>query len=139
MARGNIFGYETYMIQDEGFRNVMENGRCIGFQLRMRIANYRGYILSQVEDIRINVDGEWIPRDDIRFRLDGRTYRLDEMESVVDDRWELRQVATITCLKPGGLKPGEHTITAEEHIRASYIPMIAAANLTRTLRLEQEA
>ncbi len=135
MARGNVFGYETYMICDEGFRNVMEGGKCIGFQLQMRIANYRGYILSQIEDIRINVDGEDIPRKDIRFAIGGKTYTLDEMESVVDNRWEILQVATVTCLKPGGLAPGAHTIHAEEHIRASYIPMIAASSLTKTLEL----
>jgi hypothetical protein len=133
MARGNVFGYGTYMIQEDGFRNVEENGRCIGFQLRMRLANYRGYILSQIEDIRVNVDGEQIPRENIRFSLGKKSYTLDEMENVVDDRWELLQVATVTCLKPGGLAAGEHTVTAEEHIRASYIPMLAVAQLTKRL------
>ena len=135
MAAGNVFGYGSYMICDDGFRNVEENGRQIGFQLQMRLANYRGYLLSQIEDIRISVDGEAIPRKDIRFAIGGKTYTLDEMEEVVDNRWELRQVATVTCLKPGGLKAGEHEISAEEHIRASYIPMLAVARLTRTLRL----
>ena len=27
MARGNVFGYGTYMISDEGFRNVEEGGK----------------------------------------------------------------------------------------------------------------
>jgi hypothetical protein len=136
MARGNVFGYETYMIGDKGFKNVVENGKCVGFQLQMRIANYRGYLLSQIEDIRISVDGEAIPRAAIRFSVGGKTYTLDEMETVVDTRWELLQAATVTCLKPGGLAPGPHTIAAEEHIRASYIPMIAASHLTKTLTLE---
>lgn len=135
MAAGNVFGYGSYMICDEGFRNVDEHGKRIGFQLQMRLANYRGYLLSQIEDIRISVDGEAIPRKDIRFAIGGKSYTLDEMEEVVDNRWELRQVATVTCLKPGGLAGGEHEISAEEHIRASYIPMVAVARLTRTLRL----
>jgi|ERR1700756_784927 hypothetical protein len=135
MAQGNVFGYGTYMICDDGFRNVVENGRVIGFQLNMRLANYRGYILSQIEDIRISVDGESIPRDDIRFTIGGRTYTLKQMEEVVDNRWELRQIATVTCLKPGGLKAGEHEVAAEEHIRASYIPMVAVARLTKKVSL----
>jgi Domain of unknown function (DUF6379) len=136
MAMGNVFGYGSYMLCDDGFHNVEENGKPIGFQLRMRLANYRGYLLSQIEDIRISVDGEVIARQDIRFSIGGKTYTLDEMEEVVDNRWELRQVATVTCLKAGGLKAGEHEISAEEHIRASYIPMVAVARLTRTLRLQ---
>ena len=135
MAQGNVFGYGTYMICDDGFRNVVENSRVVGFQLNMRLANYRGYLLSQIEDIRISVDGEPIPREDIRFCIGGRTYTLKQMEEVVDNRWELRQVATVTCLKAGGLEPGEHEVTAEEHIRASYIPMTAVARLTKRLTL----
>jgi hypothetical protein len=135
MAMGNVFGYSSYMICDDGFRNVEENGKRVGFQLQMRLANYRGYLLSQIEDIRISVDGEAIPRGDIRFSIGGKTYTLDEMEEVIDNRWELRQVATVTCLKPDGLAAGMHEISAEEHIRASYIPMVAVARLTRTLRL----
>src|SRR5215831_15980698 len=77
-AQGNVFGYGTYMICDDGFRNVLENGRTIGFQLHMRLANYRGYLLSQIEDIRIAVDGQPIPRCDIRFSVGGRTYTLEE-------------------------------------------------------------
>jgi hypothetical protein len=135
MAGGNVFGYGAYMICGHGFRNVQENGQCIGFQLRMRIANYRGYLLSQIEDIRISVDGTPVARDSIRFSVGGKTYTLDEMENVTDNRWELRQEAIVTCLKPGGLTPGAHEISAEEHIRASYIPMTAVARLTKTLIL----
>src|SRR6267143_5306460 len=115
------------MICDEGFCNVEENGKRVGFQLGMRIANYRGYLLSQIEDIRISVDGGAIARSDIRFSIGGRTYTLDQMETVVDNRWELRETAVVTCLKAGGLVPGKHEISAEEHIRASYIPMVAVA------------
>jgi len=135
MARGNFFGYETYMICEHGFRNVERDGKRVGFELAMRIGNYRGYLLSQIEDIRISVDGVRIPRADIRFSIGGKTYTLDEMESVVDNRWELSQVAQVTCLKPGGLSPGEHEISVEEHIRASYIPMTAVAYATKRVRL----
>jgi hypothetical protein len=135
MARGNVFGYETYMICDQGFSNVEQDGRVIGFQLNLRIANYRGYLLSQVEDIRVVVDGEAIPRNAMRVKFGAKEYTLDEMESVTDDRWELRQVASVTCLKPGGLKPGKHVVTVEEHIRASYIPFTAVAHATKTLLL----
>ena len=135
MSVKNVFGYGDYMLRDEGFCNVVEDGKTVGFQLHMRLANYRGYLLSQIEDIRISVDGEAVPRDAIRFSIGGKTYTLEQMETVVDNRWELRQVATVTCLKAGGLAPGMHEITAEEHIRASYIPVAAVASLSRQLTL----
>jgi hypothetical protein len=135
MARGNVFGYETYMICEDGFSNVEREGQILGFRVNMRIANYRGYILSQIEDIKIAVDGEPIPRSAMRIRFGAKEYTLDEMESVTDDRWELRQIASVTCLKPGGLKAGKHVIRAEEHIRASYLPFTAVAHSSKTLTL----
>jgi Domain of unknown function (DUF6379) len=136
MVPGNVFGYEFYMIQPDGFRNVKRAGEVIGFQLRLRLANYRGYILSQVEDVRVMVDDDRVARGDIRFGIENRSYRLDEMESATNDRWEILQVATVTCLKPGGLASGKHTLNVEEHVRASYIPMVAVASARRELTLE---
>jgi hypothetical protein len=135
MARGNVFGYETYMICEDGFSNVERHGQVVGFQLNLRIANYRGYVLSQIEDIKVIVDGESIAREAMRVRFGTKEYTLDEMESVTDDRWELRQVATVTCSRPGGLEAGKHVITVEEHIRASYIPFTAVAHATKSLML----
>jgi hypothetical protein len=135
MARGNVFGYETYMICEDGFSNVERHGQVIGFRVNLRIANYRGYVLSQIEDIKVAVDGEPIARDAMRVKFGAKEYTLDEMESVTDDRWELRQVASVTCLKPGGLEPGRHMVMVEEHIRASYIPFTAVAQATKTLTL----
>jgi hypothetical protein len=138
MASGNFFGYETYMICEDGFCNVEQEGRVVGFQVQLRLANYRGYVLSQIEDICINVDGVAIEREQLRFTVGGNTYTLAEMEDTVDDRWELRQVATLTCLQDGGLTPGTHALSVEEHVRASYIPMTARAFSTRTLLLETD-
>jgi len=132
---GNVFGYDIYMISEEGFCNVVENGKVIGFQLLMRLANYRGYILSQIEDIKINVDGLQIAREDISLRLGDRSYTLDEMADVVDERWEISQTAIVTCLLDDGLKPGVHEIKAEQHIRASYIPITAVSSVSKQLTL----
>jgi hypothetical protein len=62
MAVGNVFGYDTYMICDDTLRNIGENGQITGFALDLRIANYRGYLLSQIEDIRIRLGEEWMDR-----------------------------------------------------------------------------
>jgi hypothetical protein len=92
-------------------------------------------VLSQIEDIKVVVDDTPIAREAIRVKFGAKEYTLQEMESVTDDRWELRQVALVTCLKPGGLEPGKHVVTVEEHIRASYIPFTAVAHATKTLTL----
>jgi hypothetical protein len=123
------------MICDEGFSNIERHGRVVGFNLNLRIANYRGYLLSQIEDIKVSVDGEPIPREAMRVKFGSKEYTLAQMESVTDDRWELKQVASVTCLKRGGLAPGPHLVAVEEHIRASYLPFVAVAHASKTLTL----
>lgn len=135
MARGNFFGYDAYIICDNSLRNLTEGSEVIGFAVTLRIANYRGYLLSQVEDVRIEVDGQWIDRDALRFAVNGQQYTIPEMAHVTDNRWGILDRATLTCLVPGGLKPGLHEITVEEHIRASYIPMTAIAFASKILAL----
>lgn len=135
MARGNFFGYDAYIFSDSNLRNLVEDGEVVGFQLDVRIANYRGYLLSQIEDVRVEVDGQWIGRDQMRFAVNGREYRLAEMETVTDNRWGILDRATLTCLLPGGLAAGEHELTVEQHIRASYVPMTTIAFATKTLTL----
>jgi len=133
MARGNFFGYDAYIICDNSLKNIADGDDIVGFELTLRIANYRGYLLSQVEDVRIEVDGQWIERDALRFAVNGQQYTIAEMERVTDNRWGIRDRATLTCLVPGGLQPGPHEITVEEHIRASYVPMTAIAFATKTM------
>ena len=61
--------FEPYVICEQGFRNVSENGQVTGFQLRLRIANWRGLPLSLIEDVRVRVDGESFPRDAIQVAV----------------------------------------------------------------------
>ena len=136
MARGNFFGYDAYIICDNSLRNLSEGDEVIGFEVELRIANYRGYLLSQIEDVRISVDGNWVDRSQLRFAINGRQYTLPEMETVIDNRWGILDRATLTCLMPGGLSPGSHEITVEEHIRASYVPMTAIAFASKTLAMD---
>jgi len=133
MARGNFFGYDAYIITDNSLKNISDGAKVVGFEITLRIANYRGYLLSQIEDIRIEVDGAWIDRDRLRFSINGKQYALPEMACVTDNRWGILDRAVLTCLVPGGLQPGQHDITVEEHIRASYVPMTAIAFASKTM------
>lgn len=94
-----------------------------GFAFLGRLPYYRGLGLSMVEDIEVSVDGEAIPREQVRFSVRGKTYTLDEMETVYDNRWNFGEKATIIALN-GGLAPGKHTIGFGTRLRISYLPMV---------------
>jgi len=70
------------------------------------------------------VDGEAFKREDIRFTLEGDTFTLDEMETVITYRWKFGQFATVTVLKDGGLSKGQHHIKSTQTIAPSYMPVI---------------
>ena len=107
----------------------------LGFAFYGRLPYYRGLGLSMVEDIQITVDGESVAREDVRFHVRGKTYTLDEMETVYDDRWNFGEKAKIIAMKPGGLPAGEHTIGFAVRTRISYLPFVPTTKDTKVLAL----
>ena len=47
---------EKEVIQSVGFRNVKENGKITGFQIKVRLPYYRGIFLSQLRPGTLYVD-----------------------------------------------------------------------------------
>lgn len=127
--------FDQYMICEDGFQNVNENGAVIGFQFGARLPYYRGLGLSMVEDIAITVDGEAVPREQVLFSVRGRTWTLEQMESEIEERWEMGEVATLIVQRAGGLSSGEHKIELMEQLRISYLPFPSITRDAKMLRL----
>lgn len=108
----------------DAFQNEVVNGEIVGFSFEFKAQYYRGFTLSLIRDIRVNVDGEDMKREDIRFTVNDATFTMEEMRTVVDPdyRWEYGDFAKVTVLKPGGLAKGKHHIVAHQSIAPSYMP-----------------
>lgn len=126
---------DNKMICTEQFENFVEDGVVKGFAFLGRLPYYRGLGLSMVEDIQVTVDGEKIAREDVRFSVRGKTYTLDEMETVYDDRWNFGEKARIIALKPGGLAAGNHRIEFAVRMRVSYLPFVPTTRDSKDLAL----
>ena len=126
---------DNKMICTEQFENVVENGETIGFAFLGRLPYYRGLGLSMIEDIAVTVDGEAIARAEVRLSVRGKTYTLDEMESVYDDRWNFGEKARIIALKAGGLSAGTHKIEFAVRMRVSYLPFVPTTKDVKELAL----
>ena len=126
---------DNKMICTEGFENVVHEGKTVGFSFLGRLPYYRGLGLSMIENIAVTADGEEIARENIRFHVRGKTYTLDQMESVFDDRWNFGEKATIIALKDGGLAPGTHRIEFAVRMRVSYLPFVPTTKDSKELAL----
>ncbi len=127
--------FDKYIICEDLFKNVTENGKVIGFQFNTRLPYYRGLGISMVENLAVTVDSESFPRDAIQVTLHGNTYTLDQMEKEYDDRWEFGEKGTLTVLKPGGLSKGEHQVALVDQLRISYLPWPLIGKDRKTLTL----
>ncbi len=121
---------DQLMIVEDSLHNVEG-----GVALLARLPYYRGLGLSMIEDIQITIDGETVARADVRFTVRGKTYTLDEMETVYDNRWNFGEKALITALKPGGIAPGAHKLGLAVRYRVSYLPFVPTTSYTTEMKV----
>ena len=126
---------DNKMIVEGSLENYVEDGEVKGFQFLGRLPYYRGLGLSMIEDVAVTIDEEAIAREDIRIGLRDRTYTLDEMETVYDDRWNFGEKARIIVLKSGGLSSGKHAVTYSIRHRVSYLPFVPTTKDAKELAL----
>jgi hypothetical protein len=113
---------ERESIQSRGFRNVIEDGKIIGFQFRFRSLYYRGVWLSQLRPATVIVDGETFSGEQITWTIGGTTYEQVELAQHGDVNWPLLEPAVLTVRKPGGLSQGFHDIEVQYTYSSSYMP-----------------
>lgn len=113
---------DPYVIMNTGFKNVLERGNATGYQIDIRVPYYRGIFLSSVHSLELSVDGEKIPLDALKITVSGKTFTIPQMYEADSVRWGFGDPATLTVSRPGGLKPGIHSVQVAVVIRKSYLP-----------------
>ncbi|MCR4745979.1 MAG: DUF6379 domain-containing protein [Lachnospiraceae bacterium] len=106
------------------FKNKEIEGKVVGFSFETKAQYYRGITLSIVRDIKVTIDGEEVKREDVRFGVNGETFTLEEMRTVIDSdyRWEFGEYAEVSVMKDGGLSKGKHHLKVLQVIAPSYMP-----------------
>jgi len=113
---------EQELIQLRGFRNVIESGKIIGFQIPVRLTYYRGLWASMLRPATVTINGEIYSEKQIYWTIDGKKIEQDDLETDVNTHWNSRDVALLTIRKEGGLEPGLYQVEVVYDFSSSYLP-----------------
>lgn len=114
--------YEYQLIQSSGFRNHGPEGARTGFEVRLRLPNYRGMRLSLLDGVDVTVDGEYFGHEGNSLILHDRIYDLEAIRNATTVRWAMGEPASVLVPKTGGLLPGIHRLRVAARVRAPYFP-----------------
>lgn len=114
--------FDKYIIDAASVANTGPADAPTGFSFTTKLGYYRGLGLSMVEDLKVSIDGQDLPRAAITFNEGPGPLTLDEMETAFDRRWPFGAPATVTVALPGGFPKGEHTLALQQRLRISYMP-----------------
>ncbi len=128
--------FDNNVFIDGTCKNVEENGKIIGYEMKTHITYYRGIPLSMVNYIKVSVDGVEVPSENIRIAVDEYDwFTLEEMKTVSSIKWEYGTPATIRVLQEGGLSAGEHDVKLTVCTRTAYIPIPLEGVMTRKVTI----
>jgi hypothetical protein len=85
-----------------------------GIAVSVQLPWYRSLWLSAVDDVAASVDGVAVPKEDLRFELQGRSYRIDELP----DQWE---TLWFVADRPDVVIPLDHTPSAGEKLTVEVV------------------
>ena len=100
-----------------------------GLALRLTIPWYRSLWLSSVTSLALTIDGEEIAQDDLRFELDGHSYRLDELPEQSETLWFLQQHPLLIVRRESPVALGEtHDVLLVGQLRLPYMQIAPGEN-----------
>jgi hypothetical protein len=119
---------EKEEIQERGFRNVLEKGTVVGFQVPFRLTTYRGLWLSQLTEATVTVNGEKFEGEQITWVIHGKTFLQKELPNNSNFHWSPLEPCIFNVKKPGGLKLGIYDVEIAFGYTSSYGPYPYADN-----------
>jgi hypothetical protein len=118
--RVSFKSYNKIILCDDTVKNLVVDGRTLGYEFRIKYPSYRGTYLSCVEELNFELDGVPVPRNSVYFLLNNKQFLLDELPELFKEYWFVVEPATIRVMLPGGIAPGEHTVRVLMRHRVPY-------------------
>ncbi|GAA3757083.1 C-glycoside deglycosidase beta subunit domain-containing protein [Salinactinospora qingdaonensis] len=112
-----------------------DNGVAVSIQLPW----YRSLWLSAVRDVAVKVDGREIPREELSFELEGRSYRIEELQEHWDTLWFVQDRAEIIVALNPPPAPGERiAVEVTLDLRLLYMQIAPGRYVGNRVVVEKE-
>lgn len=113
-------GFGKRVVREDGFYNIMINGKVQGFNVDLRINYYRGLPLSSVQKIVLEVDGKEIPKQLMLFKLREKIFTIDELPKLYTEYWGIKTPAHLLVFN-GGLSEEKHEVKVRIEYKSPYM------------------
>jgi Domain of unknown function (DUF6379) len=78
-----------------------------GIAISVQLPWYRSLWLSAVDDVAVKIDGREIPRDSLRWELEGKSYTIAELPDQSETLWFIQDRADVIVPLEERPKPGD--------------------------------
>ncbi|MCW4385906.1 DUF6379 domain-containing protein [Salinibacterium sp. SYSU T00001] len=110
-----------------------------GIAVSVQLPWYRSLWLSAVDDVAASVNGEAIARDRLRFVLEGRSFRVDELPEQWETLWFVADRPDIVIDLGRDVVPGEKlTVEVVLTMRLLYMQIAPGRYVTNRVPVERE-
>lgn len=110
-----------------------------GIAVSVQLPWYRSLWLSAVDDVAVIVNGAEIPKDRLRFELQGRSYRIDELREQWDTLWFLQDRPDILIPLDEVPKPGDRVdVDVTLTLRLLYMQIAPQRYVGNRVQVERE-
>lgn len=113
---------DKYIIVKDSEKNIIQEDGVQAFQFQIRIPYYEGVPFSQIDFIKVSIDGEEVEQKNLRIvAKTGEIFTLQEATTALNFFWEYGEGLRIRVMQ-GGLPVGEHKLEVNVNIRVIYAP-----------------
>ncbi len=110
----------TKPLKEGSLKNKCIGDCCTGYTFEIDNLSYRGVWVSTLEGIRLKVDGEEVPQENMMVCLKGMKFSICDLEGHTEVFWGAHDPCVISVNKVGGLSKGEHKVEIEILKRADF-------------------
>lgn len=93
-----------------------------GLSLALTVPWYRSLWVSSVSTVDVAIDGKEVPQDKLRFRINGKSFTMDEVPKQWEELWFMQDRAHLDMdLGAPGVPGTEHEVTLHIEMRLPYM------------------